>query len=144
VSETFHRPFQKRTRYRDRYRRQKQKGSGRGSGETASWKSARNRNGQTFEQTLGATQTLVGDIQKISRDRKTRAPTELPITDKMRQWAHDNGITVDLDAETAAMLDYHRGRGNLQRDWEATWRTWMRNTKRFQARGRDAPEKRQD
>jgi hypothetical protein len=63
--------------------------------------------------------------------RKSRAPAELAITPTMRLWAQENGITVDLDAETAAMLDHHRGKGNLHDDWEATWRTWMRNTKKF-------------
>ncbi len=63
--------------------------------------------------------------------RKSRAPETLEITERMRLWAEENGVTVNLDAETAAMLDFHRGRGNLQLDWMATWRTWMRNSKRF-------------
>lgn len=67
--------------------------------------------------------------------RKTRAPAEIVITDSMRQWAKENGITVDLDAETAVMLDHHRGKGNLHLDWVATWRTWMRRTKTYRTNG---------
>jgi hypothetical protein len=51
----------------------------------------------------------------------------------MRQWATENGITVDLQAETTTMLDHHRAKGNTMSDWPAAWRTWMRNSKRFQS-----------
>lgn len=63
--------------------------------------------------------------------RRSRAPKHLEITDEMRQWAQENGIAVDLEAETAAMLDHHRGKGNLHLDWVATWRTWMRNNQKW-------------
>jgi hypothetical protein len=69
----------------------------------------------------------------IGSARKTRAPGEMEISPAMRQWATDNGITVNLDAETAAMLDHHRGKGNLHSDWNATWRTWMRRSKTYGA-----------
>lgn len=63
--------------------------------------------------------------------KRTRAPDSIPITDLMRGWASKNHVTVNLDSETETMLDYHRGKGNLQADWIATWRTWMRNSIRF-------------
>lgn len=69
--------------------------------------------------------------EKVLTARRTRAPQELPITPAMREWARENGITADLEAETVAMLDHHRGKGNLQLDWLATWRTWMRNGKKW-------------
>jgi len=63
---------------------------------------------------------------------RTPAPDTMPITDAMRGWANENGFdAVDLAAETPAMLDYHRGIGNLRADWIATWRTWIRNAARF-------------
>lgn len=73
--------------------------------------------------------------------RRTTAPDTLPISDSMAQWARENGITVDLIAETAAMLDHHRGLGNLHLDWVATWRTWMRKTKKWGSSDGRRPER---
>jgi hypothetical protein len=52
----------------------------------------------------------------------------------MRKWAATNGVTVNLETETEAMLDHHRRHGNLWVDWIATWRTWMRNSVKFEKR----------
>ncbi len=71
-----------------------------------------------------------GDLRK-----RTRAPDSIPVTDSMREWASKNRVTANLETETEAMLDYHRGKGNLQSDWIATWRTWMRNSVKFQRNG---------
>lgn len=55
----------------------------------------------------------------------------MEVTLDMRRWARDNDVTVDLVAATEQMLDAHRAKGNLFEDWQAAWRTWMRNTKRY-------------
>jgi hypothetical protein len=65
------------------------------------------------------------------RKRATQAPDSLLVTAEMRQWAHEQGIRVDLDRETAAFLDFHRSKGTAFKDWVAAWRTWMRNTLKF-------------
>lgn len=62
---------------------------------------------------------------------RTKAPEYMTVTEDMRRWARDEGVTADLDSETRAMLDHHRARGNLQADWIAAWRTWMRRAKQF-------------
>jgi hypothetical protein len=49
----------------------------------------------------------------------------------MREWATREGITVNLEAETAQMLDHHQAKGSTFRDWTAAWRTWMRNSQKF-------------
>jgi hypothetical protein len=67
-----------------------------------------------------------GDLRK-----RTRAPDSISITESMREWAAKNKVVANLEIETEAMLDYHRGKGNLQSDWVATWRTWMRNSIKF-------------
>lgn len=69
----------------------------------------------------------------------TSTPTHLLVTADMRQWARDNGVTADLDAETEQMLDRHRSKGSTFKDWTAAWRTWMRNTKKFNANGHAQP-----
>src|SRR5262245_13821614 len=65
------------------------------------------------------------------REQKTRAPAELSITDSMRQWATAKGIAANLEEETEHMLDHFRAKGETRFDWVATWRTWMRNSKKF-------------
>jgi hypothetical protein len=67
--------------------------------------------------------------------KRTAAPAELLITDSMRDWANRKGIHVDFESETEAMLDYFRAKGETRMSWEATWRTWMRNAKKFAPRG---------
>jgi hypothetical protein len=68
-------------------------------------------------------------------DRKTKPPDTIPITEKHREWAAKNGVKVDLEKETEQMLDHFRGKGETRLDWEATWRTWMRNSITFGRNG---------
>ena len=51
----------------------------------------------------------------------------------MRDWAKAKGVSVNLDEETDAFLDHHRGKGSVFKDWAAAWRTWMRNSVKFAA-----------
>lgn len=66
--------------------------------------------------------------------RRTRIPDDFEPTRDMRLWAAENTPDVDVDAQTEQFRDFHTGKGSLQADWPATWRTWMRNAVRFQAR----------
>lgn len=60
----------------------------------------------------------------------TPPPQVLEITPVMKQFAGEQGI-ANVEAETEAMLDHFRAKGESRADWLATWRTWMRNSKRF-------------
>lgn len=40
------------------------------------------------------------------------------------------------EAEVEAFLDYHRAKGSVMKDWDAAFRTWIRNSTKF---GRGAP-----
>lgn len=63
--------------------------------------------------------------------RATQPPPEfLPITAEMANFATSLGV-CDIQRETEAMLDHFRGKGESRADWVATWRTWIRNSKRF-------------
>lgn len=73
--------------------------------------------------------------QGTVRERK-RAATPIPddfrVSEHMYGWAAEKGIgRRQVDADTEQFIDYHRGKDSRQVDWEATWRTWMRNTIRF-------------
>lgn len=64
-------------------------------------------------------------------DRKTKPPKTIEITETHRTWARANGVTADLQFETEKMLDHYRGKGEKRVSWDATWRTWMRNSITF-------------
>lgn len=66
---------------------------------------------------------------KVLKEPKglTLAPEDFRITDDLKTWAHDRGITKELIDQTERFLDHHRARGTKFRDWKAAWRTWMRN-----------------
>lgn len=55
---------------------------------------------------------------------------------------------IDLQAELANFLDHHTARGTIFKDWQAAFRTWLRNAVKFGQRGagggarRGAPEMR--
>jgi hypothetical protein len=38
-----------------------------------------------------------------------------------------------LEVEVEAMADWHAKEGKLSADWQASWRTWVRNSKRWDA-----------
>lgn len=65
--------------------------------------------------------------------RRSAAPSELVISTEMKAWATDKGLTkIDLEHETAKMLDHHRAKGSTMLDWTAAWRTWMTRAGEYQ------------
>lgn len=70
------------------------------------------------------------------KKRGTRLPEPFEVSDRMRSWAAEKCPTVNVDDETEQFCDFHAGKGSVQADWTATWRTWMRNAVKFaNARG---------
>ncbi|WP_345198547.1 helix-turn-helix domain-containing protein [Kistimonas scapharcae] len=64
-------------------------------------------------------------------NRATQIPDDFVVDDELKGWACENRIEVDLRAETEQWTDYHKAKGSLQKDWRASWRTWMRNAKKW-------------
>lgn len=62
---------------------------------------------------------------------KTTIPAEFEVTLALRDWARTNGIDCNLTTETQQWHDYHVAKGDTGLDWTASWRYWMRNTKKF-------------
>lgn len=67
---------------------------------------------------------------------RTQAPLKMDITQAMQKWLDNltkrNGWKSPMalgwiEQHTVNMLDHHRAKGNLMADWNAAWRTWMRN-----------------
>lgn len=66
------------------------------------------------------------------------APSNFPITDKMRAYAKRKGYTGDLEHLTEKFLKRHSSKGNKFRDWYKAWQNWLLQEKdyhpeRFQA-----------
>lgn len=78
----------------------------------------RNRTGTEPKQTLGR------------KAAPSPPPSVLEITQAMAEFAKENGVQ-DVAGETDSMLDHFRAKGEIRADWVATWRTWMRNVKKF-------------
>jgi hypothetical protein len=63
------------------------------------------------------------------RRPETTAPDKFELTLALRGWFRDQGLDklgININYETDQCLDWHRAKGSLHRDWDATWRRWMR------------------
>lgn len=66
------------------------------------------------------------------KSRKTQFPADWMPNEGDRNHASQQGYDdVWIDEQALACRDYHRGKGNTFSDLSATWRTWIRNSKRF-------------
>jgi hypothetical protein len=64
-----------------------------------------------------------------SQQRGTRLPEPFPVTAEMVAWARANCPHVDGRYETDKFCDYWRGKTGAsatKKDWEGTWRNWLR------------------
>lgn len=71
------------------------------------------------------------DIPRKPRGIKTEIPAGFEISQSMRTWAKEKAPWADIDAETPAFIDYHIAHASKHANWEAAWRNWMRNVKKF-------------
>jgi len=70
--------------------------------------------------------------QTSSRPRRgTRLPDDFIVPDDWLQWAKSERPSVSARVEAEKFVDYWRsatGQKATKRDWEATWRNWIRNS----------------
>lgn len=53
-------------------------------------------------------------------------------SDGVRKWAEGEGFTKsDVDSQILRFVDHWRGNGKPRKDWDATFRNWMRNAKEW-------------
>ena len=70
-----------------------------------------------------------GAERKKPQGRGARIPIPFEISDELKAWAAEQVPNVDLAKATEKFVDYWRavsGQRGLKRDWDATWRNWMR------------------
>jgi hypothetical protein len=93
-----------------------------------------------FDPPLGGQSNTLGDsggALELSSPEPTRRakracalPDGFAITDKHREFAASQGVD-DLESELAKFRDHHVARGTLSKDWDASFRTWLRNALTF-------------
>lgn len=67
-----------------------------------------------------------------------RFPADFTLTPERLQFATDGAIP-NAELEFAHFRDHHQARGNAFVDWDAAWRTWCRNVKKFAPASRSLP-----
>ena len=80
---------------------------------------------------LIASQSMSAAKGRRRSSQKTGVPPEFDISDSLKEWASKNCPNLDLKEETEGFMDYHRAKGNSFADWDAAWRTWMKNAVKF-------------
>lgn len=61
-------------------------------------------------------------------------PSEIPsafsISESIKKWAKNKNLP-NPETEIEAFIDHHKSRGSLMKDWDAAFRTWIRNSVKF-------------
>lgn len=66
------------------------------------------------------------------KNRATTLPDDFVPNETAEQLAQQSGISIA--DEQAAFADYHAANGSTFRDWQAAFRTWLRNASKFAQR----------
>lgn len=79
---------------------------------------------------------LQGTELKINKAKRTKEKSLLPdnynISEEMQIWLKTNKfLNVEVKEELDKFKDYHLSKNNRYSDWDAAFRTWMRNTRIF-------------
>lgn len=84
--------------------------------------------------------TVIGaDAPKAPSARATILPTGFMPNETAEQMARDLGL--DLADEQAAFEDHHVAKGTTFKDWQAGFRTWLRNSSKFRQAPRVAGQR---
>ena len=63
-------------------------------------------------------------------ERKTKLPDDFAVSPRIMELAREHGWP-DPRQQLDAFRDYHLAKGSLMADWEAAFRTWLRNAPKF-------------
>jgi hypothetical protein len=63
--------------------------------------------------------------------RGTGIPDGYALDDDLTKYATDRLPNVDVPELLAAFRDHHSAKGTIAKDWDASWRTWVRNAQKF-------------
>lgn len=77
------------------------------------------------------------DTESNTGKRKSRAialPADFGLTEDRKAYAQSKGISSP-EAEMEAFRAHHEAHGKTMTNWDAAWRTWCLNSKKFAGRG---------
>jgi len=81
-------------------------------------------------------QSNTASLRSAAAHRKTRIEKDAPFSERAREIAASkNFVNGSAEGVWEAFRDYHVANGSLFADWDAAWRTWLRNQDRFAPRG---------
>lgn len=66
-------------------------------------------------------------------------PRPFDVTEEMWAWASSLLSDEAIELETENFVDHYIANGQRRLDWNASWRTWMRNAKKFREPRRQKP-----
>lgn len=80
-----------------------------------------------------------GEGPKPTRKRAGQLPDDWKPNEVHLGYAAENDL--DIDAEAEQFIDHHRAKGSTMKDWDAAFRTWLRNAVKWRKDnpGRQAP-----
>ncbi len=68
---------------------------------------------------------------------KKRIDPGFSISDGVRSWGEGKGFSADqMESEVEPFVDFYTGKGETRADWDASFKTWMRNRERFGSSGK--------
>lgn len=74
--------------------------------------------------------------------KSTQLPKDFQISESVTKWLaeQEGSVMVDIEKEFLAFKDFHLSKGNVFKDWDAAFRTWLRNAIKFNAgKGNNKP-----
>ena len=79
---------------------------------------------------------VLGDGASAPAKPPAKRASQIPETwmpsDGVREWAKSEGMTnADVDSQILRFVDHWRGEGKPRKDWDATFRNWMRNAREW-------------
>lgn len=85
---------------------------------------------------------------RIGKERKEslvgeRSPTRRRIPDGFRPETVKGFTDQECAREIPQFTDFHKSRGSTMLDWQAAFRTWMRNSRKFSPKGAGPPSGRE-
>jgi len=63
--------------------------------------------------------------------KPSKIPADFMLTEKLIEFAKSQGINGNVQQIFDQFKDHHKNKGTLGLDWEAGWRTWVRNEIKF-------------
>lgn len=69
--------------------------------------------------------------KRASAERRQRLPEDFELTEARRAALLAQSPLADAVAEFDHFRDHHRAKGSTMLDWDAAWRTWCQNVRKF-------------